>query len=190
MDDSPKFVKKIKPDWDAVERDYRTGQFTLRELAARHNVNFATISRHAEKEAWTKDLTEAIRQATNAKLIQQASIQACNDAQQSATNTVLAVAELNKQVILSHRNRLTELADAVDFAKNILIKVGGQVTEVKDASMLVQAVNGLSNATKTLIDKERENYKLNEAPPDDRERESAIAGMLAAIGRSSFPVAK
>ena len=34
-------------DWEAIERDYRTGKFTLRELEAKHGANNATIARRA-----------------------------------------------------------------------------------------------------------------------------------------------
>lgn len=59
---------KHRTDWDAVERDYRTGKFTLRELEEKHGVFNSSIARKAKKDGWTQDLRIAIRQATNAKL--------------------------------------------------------------------------------------------------------------------------
>lgn len=99
-----------KPDWDAVERDYRTDTFTLRELAQKHGVTHTTISRRAEKHGWTKDLTKAIRQATNSALVHQTVQQKCTDAHQAATDAVLVAAEINTQVILRHRDSLRRLA--------------------------------------------------------------------------------
>ena len=75
-------VGKRKADWEAVERDYRTGQYTLRELEAKHGPNNATISRHAANHGWTQDLSVAIKQATNAKLIAAVVSEKCSDAQQ------------------------------------------------------------------------------------------------------------
>jgi hypothetical protein len=37
-------------DWDAIERDFRLGQFTLRQLAKKYSVEASSISRKAEKE--------------------------------------------------------------------------------------------------------------------------------------------
>lgn len=100
-------------DWEAVERDYRTAQFTLRELADKHGATHTTISRRAEREGWTKDLTQAIRQATNAAVIEATVQQKCTSAHQSATDAVLGAAELNKQVILGQRARVAEATSVV-----------------------------------------------------------------------------
>jgi len=181
--------RRLKIDWDAVRRDYRTDRFTDIELAAKHNVTREAIGRRRKKEPdqWIKDLSQAIRDATDHALV----TSVVSEDHSKITTTVLAVAELNKQVLLNHRDRLTGLADAVEFAKNVIIRLSENVNDIKDAATLAQAINSLTTSTKNLIDKERENFKLNDAPPpDDRERESAIAGMLAAIGRSAFPVAK
>ena len=60
---------RVRPDWQAVERDYRTGKFTLRELEHKHGAANSTIARRAAREGWSQDLSAAVRQATNAKLI-------------------------------------------------------------------------------------------------------------------------
>lgn len=51
-------VKRKKTDWEAVERDYRTGKYTLRELEARHGANNGLIARKSKKEGWTKAQNE------------------------------------------------------------------------------------------------------------------------------------
>lgn len=162
-------------DWEAVERDYRTTKMTLRELGSLYNVNHSAIAHKVKKLGWKKDLTEAVRQATSALLIEEAVTNAVtnavNSGQQVVTNSVLAVAELRKQVIVSHRSRLTDLADAVDFAKGVLLTQGANIENIRDAATLVQAVGGLSTATKNLIDKEREAYQLNEKDDDKPEQD-------------------
>lgn len=120
----PRARKRI--DWEAIERDYRTGKFTLRELESKHGAENSTIARRAAKGGWSKDLATAVRQATNAKLIAAAVQQECSTAQQNAATTVLAAAELNKQVILQHR---TELQAARQLAMDLL-------AEVKQAALL------------------------------------------------------
>ena len=63
---------KPKADWEAIERDYRTTNLSGAELAARHGdvVTRQAISKRAREKGWTRDLTEAVRQATKAKVIQ------------------------------------------------------------------------------------------------------------------------
>lgn len=60
-------------DWDAVERDYRTGKFTDQELVTKHGnlVTRQALSKRAKTKGWQKDLTDAVRQATKASLIQE-----------------------------------------------------------------------------------------------------------------------
>lgn len=103
-------------DWEAVERDYRTGKYTLRQLEAQHGVSYAQISRKAKAEAWSKDLREIIRQETDAALLRET----VTKAQKDVTETVLVAAELNKQVILGHRSDIVSMRNvAADLLNEI-----------------------------------------------------------------------
>jgi hypothetical protein len=126
---------KRRTDWEAVERDYRTSQFTLRELAAKHGATHTTISRRAERDGWTKDLSEAIRQATNAKLIEATVQQECTSAHQSATEAVLGAAELNKQVILGQRSRVVE---ATRVAMGLLAELQATSTSAEELQRMFE----------------------------------------------------
>lgn len=94
-------------DWDAIERDYRTGRYTNGELAKMHGTARETIQRRASKEGWKQDLKDAVRRATSALVVEQASQKGL----QNVTETVMAAAELGKQVILSHRQDIRALRD-------------------------------------------------------------------------------
>lgn len=128
--------KRTRLDWDAIKRDYRTGQFTDRELAAKHNTHHTTIVRHRKEDlakdpsSWRKDLSEEVRAATNALLDQALVTKIAKDQHQDATEkvttVVLAAAEANKQIILGHRE---ELAEARSVANALL-------AELKQSAML------------------------------------------------------
>ena len=102
-------AKRHRLDWEAIERDYRTDKFTLRELAAKHTTNAATIVRRQKDDRaldpsrWQKDLGPVVRQATNALLVQQMVNNEVNRGQHEVNNAVLVAAELGKNVILRHR---------------------------------------------------------------------------------------
>jgi hypothetical protein len=130
--------KKARVDWDAIERDYRTDKFTLRELAAKYNVTHTTIARRAEKLGWTKDLTDAIRQATNAKLVQQSVQQQCTTAHQAATDTVLIAAEINVQVIQSHRRGLQRIATIKERLLDQIEQAAALMPELSDLIEMVR----------------------------------------------------
>lgn len=135
-------------DWDAVERDYRTDTLTLRELADKHGVAHTTISRRAEREGWQKDLTEAIRQATNTRLINETVQQKCTTAHQNATDTVLVAAEVNTQVILRHRTGLGRLTA---IKEKLLGQIEQAVEQMPDLAEVIEMVrqpddNGIDRA--------------------------------------------
>lgn len=157
---------KKKTDWEAVERDYRATNLTLRELADKHGCHNSSIAAQIKRHGWTRDLSAAVKQATNAALIEHDIQASASKHKQDVSTVVLAMAEVNKQVLLDHRERLIGLMDMVELARGVVQAQSANINDIKDAAILVQAVNGLSNATKNLIEKERENYKLNDAPPD------------------------
>jgi predicted DNA-binding protein YlxM (UPF0122 family) len=102
---------KRRADWDAVERDYRTGKFTLRELADKYGVSHQAIGKQVKTKGWTQDLSTAIKQATNAKLVAELVDKEVAKGGQEVAKTVLAAAELNKQVILKHRGDISKTSD-------------------------------------------------------------------------------
>lgn len=99
---------KRRTDWDAVERDYRTGKFTLRELAEKYGVSHQAIGKQVKTKGWTQDLSTAIKRATNAKLVAELVDKEVAKGGQEVAKTVLAAAELNKQVILKHRGDISK----------------------------------------------------------------------------------
>lgn len=174
-------TSRRKVDWEAVERDYRATQMTLRELGAKHGCDHAAIARKASKCEWKKDLASAVRKATSAKLIEQAVNSVVNDRQQAVTNIVLVAAELNKQVILGHRRRLGDLSDAVEQAKAKLMSLGSSVTDIRDAAVFVQGVCHLASATRTLIEQERRAFNLDDQQPAETEKEPDRIASLALV---------
>lgn len=139
-------------DWDAVERDYRTGKFTLRELEGKHGATNSTIARWAKRHGWTQDLSVAVRQATNAALISEIVGKECSSAQQSAAETVLAAAEVNKQVILGHRQGLQALTDV---KRTLLSQIEQAAAQLPDLAEVIELVrkpddNGIDRANDAL----------------------------------------
>lgn len=131
--------KRRKVDWDAVERDYRSTQMTLRELGAKHGCDHAAISRKAKDNDWKRDLTAAVRQATNTMLIEAAVTNAVTNSQQAVTSTVIAVAEMNKQVILGHRR---DIQDTRNVAASLLDELTASKMLVEEQDLLVEILAG------------------------------------------------
>ena len=178
---------RIRADWDAIERDYRTGRYTLRELEARHGVFNSSIARKAKTRGWTQDLALAIRQATHAKLANQLVGNMVSECAQNVSSVIADAANENVSTIFNHRARLTDLALAVDAAKESVLLVGASVTDIREAAVFMQAVCNLATATKTLIEQERKAYNLDSEPERAQDEFAAFLADISARG-SRLPI--
>jgi len=126
--------KRARPDLEAVERDYRTGNYTDGELAAKYGLSRESIVRARKRaqakdpSAWAKDLGPQVRAATNALLMKEMVADKITEGHISVTGTVLVTAEVNKQVILGHRKDITN-------TRNVAAALLG---ELADSSLLAQ----------------------------------------------------
>lgn len=135
-------TKGKKHDWEAVERDFRTGKFTLRELEAKHGPSYAEISRRSKREAWTKDLRTIIKQATNAAVLRET----VTNAQHDVTETVLAAAETNKQVILAHRKDISAAQQLCSAMFNELAQVTVNPKKLQEIMEVLTGGDDMSEA--------------------------------------------
>ncbi len=51
-------MSKTQYDWEAIKRDWRTGQHSNRELSEIHGPTHSMIARKARSEKWEKDIVE------------------------------------------------------------------------------------------------------------------------------------
>jgi hypothetical protein len=116
--------RKVRPDWSAIERDYRLGQLTLRELAAKYgNVTHQGIANRAKAEGWKRDLTNAVKAATRAVVIERTVAEAVAKTGQSLTDEVAAVATVHAEVIGRHRRSAARLHAVQDRLAQELIEL-------------------------------------------------------------------
>lgn len=109
--------KSRSVDWEAIERDYRTGKFSDGELSEKYQVARESIVRRRKKDqatdpiAWAQDVAPQVRAATNALLAKQMVADQITAGHAEVTDTILVTAEINKQVILGHRKDITALRE-------------------------------------------------------------------------------
>jgi hypothetical protein len=180
-----------KADWDAVERDYRTAKFTLRELAEKYGVSHQAIAKRSKTYQWTQDLADQIRQATNAKLVANLVDSEIAKGVQEVANVVLAAATVNAGVILGHRtglNRLTrikeklldqieqaaaqlpELAEAIEMVRNPdengQDKANDQLRKAMSRTSLVDDLKKLAEVDEKVRKGEREAFNIGQGDED------------------------
>lgn len=59
---------KKKVDWELVEKDYRAGIKTLRQIAEERGVSHVAIQKRAKTYGWTRDLSEKIQAKAKEKV--------------------------------------------------------------------------------------------------------------------------
>jgi hypothetical protein len=164
--------KRARVDWDAVERDYRTGKFTLRELGEKHGCTHGAVVKMVKKHGWTQDLTKAVRAATNARLIQEAVSNEVAKGTQAVTNAVLAAAEVNARVIRRHQERAAKVHGDLELATAKVLAMAETVADVREAGALMSAIEAGARTLKTLVEIERKAHGLDakegeDAPDED-----------------------
>ena len=61
--------KQITHDWELIRQEYRTGKFSVRAIAKKHNISHTAINNRRKKEGWEQDLSQKIRSAVRSKLV-------------------------------------------------------------------------------------------------------------------------
>lgn len=153
--------KRARVDWDAARRDWRTGKFTQVELADKHKVNPSTLNRKMkadqakDPDSWQRDLTEAVRLATNARVITEmvkAEVKKGQDQGQEIgqgqekgqdlrqdLTAVAVAAEMSANVILRHQR---DLSEAREVAMTLLAELRGATLLAEDQDLIAEVLAG------------------------------------------------
>lgn len=156
-------------DWEAVERDFRTGSFSKRELSDKHGIDPATLSRKIkadqveDPDRWKADLKSLVRQATSAKVMaamvrakinedMKAEINAqvnsevnikVKEYQTEVNSTIQIAAEVNTNVILKHRS---DIEHTRKVAADLLAEVSIARLMAQERDLLAKILAGDGDA--------------------------------------------
>lgn len=166
------------PDWEAIERAYRAGNLSLRDIAEKHGTKESTIRSRAKKHGWQRDLTDQVKTATKAKLSRKAS--RTDVAQSSVRDDAQIVDEASDEaadVVLAHRVALSrwrsiagKLCDALDDM---------DVT-AENHGDFARSLNSGVDAQLKVIKGERQAYNL-----DTEEGDKTVSGLAALMDELS-----
>lgn len=116
-----------KIDWEAIEREYRVGTKSLREIGREYGVSDTAIRKRAKQFGWERDLTEKVNQQVRNALVRIA-VRESNErtdeqkakARASERDTVEAAARERVDVIRTERNDINVLRELEqDFFKEL-----------------------------------------------------------------------
>lgn len=153
--------RKPPIDWESVERHYRAGFLSIRQLGKQFGVSAPAVLKKAKKESWTRDLTKKVREAVNTQLVN-AEVNAetkkrneCEIVEQAAATIV--------QIVREHRKDIAKARAAVERMLGLLesdteLKLPAQAGTLRDLTM----------ALKTLVALEREAFSVDENEPTEK----------------------
>lgn len=140
-------------DWDAIERAFRPGKKTIKQLAFEFGVQASSISRRIKQYGWVADKSENVDAVTNSLLIQNASGNANPNATPSELE-IKAAGQANADVVLRHRKDLARLAKLRD---NLI----GEIEVITDNLELFRQLGELMDKSSEDEDGKRRQDKMN-----------------------------
>lgn len=182
-----------KPDWEAIEMQYRAGTQSLREIAGQHGVSDTAIRKRAKRDDWTRDLSAKVKAKADA-LVRKKEVREQVRAENANNERMLieASAEVISTVRMEHRgdirrardlvNRMFDEACAQSGAAEELAMLGellkappeagrDKLNEAYHAAISlperVKSVKALTESLRLLIGLEREAYDIG-GPEKDK----------------------
>lgn len=160
-------MAKQKTDWEKIEREFRAGILSLREIGDANGVSHVAVSKRAKAEGWPRDLKAKIQAKADA-MVNKALVNAdVNKARES--ETVEAGAKAVVEVRLRHRR---DIARAQTFCGTLMGELENasptaeqgaeSPRQVMPLPARIDSMKKLSETLKVLVGLEREAYGIEE----------------------------
>jgi len=145
-------------DWQKIERDYRAGMKTLRQIAEENGVSHTAINKRAKRDEWTRDLSAKIA----AKIDELVSRKVSNEVSRSSPGNreserrlVCDNGKTGADLIWQHRKALERNAALVGTLENEIEVFEGDLPEK------VRVLKMLMEARRIVIDLQRQAFGLD-----------------------------
>jgi hypothetical protein len=202
-------------DWELIQRQYRLGQKSLRQIAVEFAVQPSAISRRAKKDGWVQDKSHEVRAISEAQLLLSNTGKATEKATPSRID-IEAAAQVRTDVILTHRRDIpaarklamsmfTELqlqTDGIELLKQLgeLMAAPDEKGQDKRNELYLKVISlggrastlkSLADTLKTLVSLERQAFGIEdkEAAPTDA-LTSLLHGIASGNANGFRPVAQ
>lgn len=193
-------------DVEAVEREYRAGQLSVREIGHRHSVHEATIRKWVKKFGWSRDLSRDVHRETLAKLQrEEEKSPGARHEPKTDREIVEHAGERGAAVVRGHRGKL---ASVQALAVRLFGELDATTTHIGEIEALLLekdpnkrdkaahkaitlqsrtfAMNALVAALKNLIILERQAYNLDGAQHNDEDDLDALIKLTRAAASNSL----
>lgn len=147
-------AKRPAVDWEAVEREYRAGIRSLKDIGAEFGVSDAGILKRVKKEGWVRDLGPKIKAKAEA-LVSEREVSERVSAQTTVSErqVVEANAEMMANVIRGHHRLLTRM-------RGIIMSLMDRLeAELEGTELFLQLGVMMENPDEFGVDKLAETYR-------------------------------
>lgn len=143
-------------DWELIERDYRAGIKTVRQIAEERGVSHTAIQKRAKKEEWSRDLTQKVQQKAQ-ELVARTEVAKAVAIERKASDveTVKVYGEVVAAVDLSHRE---DVKLAMSNARGMLCELV-ELSKPEFKEILEWMALNFDESTDTFRDKAAEAYR-------------------------------
>lgn len=168
-------------DWEAIYREYRSGQLSNVEIAKQFGISEGAIRKRAKKDGWKRDLSDQVRKRVREKLVRDE----VRGSDASDEQIIEEASERGANVQRLHQKSIQSAQVVVDILKDQLKGAAGNREDIEGAifdetkedgdakrrNAMMKAVSlpthagvlrDLSVAMKNLIPLERQAYNLDE----------------------------
>ena len=187
-------------DWEAIEREYRSGQLSVSEIGRLYGVSHTAINKKAKRLGWSRDLAEKVRQEVSARLVSE------GVSATSQRETIEQAAARDVEVIRSHRKDIgagrrivAGLFDELqsvsenrdDIEAEIEIETESDRSPKRRAAMLRAVSLGtrastalsLASSLRHLVGLERQAFSIDSSPTGGEDEDEKTVIILPANGR-------
>ena len=169
-------------DWEAVHREYRAGQLSVREIARQFDIAESGIRRKAKEKGWDRDLTGQVNEKVRSELVRSAqSAQNAHkktkfseqDIVEAAAERAVQMVQLHRQDIARHRELIRDLQiEILDALKHEKEQPNEDLPKGWLKASLVEralTLKHLATAMSKVIPLERQAFNIQEddKPPDE-----------------------
>lgn len=183
-------MKHSEIDYEGIEKDYRAGILTIREIADKYKINKSTIVNRAKKHSWERDLSSAIKARAKAKIaaidisatinenvqeIVQSSVQIQKNAIEEAADAVAGI-------VLKHRKAF---ADDLERAKRIedqLEKMMSSAADTKELAAIASTYKIMVEAKAKVMASEAQIFDLY-SKSEEESKDGAIDKLLLMVNQ-------
>ena len=184
-------MKRIDIDWEAIEREYRAGIKSIRQIGKEFGLTHRSVGQRAAREGWERNLADKIRQAAKNKLAAEVARSVSAQIPKSVEREIVqANAAIQVSIVREHRVDIQRARKLVQALVGDLERVVGDRDLLNSLAELITAddkdnrrlqafmraiginenastLESLTRSLKPLIGMEREAFGIDDRNADD-----------------------